>query len=62
MTGVHTYALLCEQVLGRPPAEVRLLYLRDRVTITAVPSEQSVRGQRRRTVGRLAGHRAGVRP
>jgi len=49
MTGVHTYALLCEQVLGRPPAEVRLLYLRDRVTITAVPSEQSIRGQRRRT-------------
>jgi len=49
MAGVHTYALLCERVLGQAPAEVRLLYLRDRLTITAVPSEQSIRGQRQRT-------------
>ncbi|HEX3947454.1 MAG TPA: PD-(D/E)XK nuclease family protein, partial [Acidimicrobiales bacterium] len=49
MTGVHTYALLCQRVLGRAPDEVRLLYLRDRVTITALPSEQSIRGQRQRT-------------
>jgi putative RecB family exonuclease len=50
LSGVHIYALLCEQVLGRAPDEVRLLYLRDPVTIAATPSEQSVRGQRRRTI------------
>jgi putative RecB family exonuclease len=49
-TGVHMYALLCERLFGRAPAEVRLLYLRDPVTIVAVPSEQSVRGQVRRTL------------
>lgn len=50
LTGVHTYALLCERVLGRMPVEVRLLHLRDPVVITAVPTEQSLRGQRQRTV------------
>jgi len=50
LSGVHIYALLCERVLGRTPDEVRLLYLRDPVTITATPSEQSVRGQQRRTM------------
>jgi putative RecB family exonuclease len=50
LTGVHMYALLCERLFGRTPAEVRLLYLRDPVTIVAVPSEQSVRGQARRTM------------
>jgi putative RecB family exonuclease len=49
LTGVHIYALLCEAVLGRAPVEVRLLHLRDPVSITAVPSEQSLRGQARRT-------------
>jgi putative RecB family exonuclease len=48
--GVQTYALLCESMLGRAPAEVRLLYLREPVAITAVASEQSIRGQRRRAV------------
>jgi putative RecB family exonuclease len=41
---VHTYALLCERVLGRRPSKVRLLYLRDRLVIEAFPSEQSARG------------------
>jgi putative RecB family exonuclease len=50
LTGVHMYALMCERLFGRTPAEVRLLYLRDPVTIVAVPSEQSVRGQARRTL------------
>jgi len=50
MGGVQTYALLCESLLGRAPAEVRLLYLRQPVAISAVPSEQSIRGQRRRAV------------
>jgi putative RecB family exonuclease len=48
--GVQTYALLCESMLGRAPAEVRLLYLREPVAITAVASEQTIRGQRKRAV------------
>jgi putative RecB family exonuclease len=50
MGGVPTYALLCESLLGRAPAEVRLLYLRQPVAISSVPSEQTIRGQRRRAV------------
>jgi putative RecB family exonuclease len=49
MSGVQTYAFLCEQVLGRTPVEVRLLHLRDPVAITAVATPQTVRGQQRRT-------------
>lgn len=47
--GVHFYALLCELVLGRRPARVRLLYLRDPVSIETDPSEQALRGLRQRT-------------
>jgi putative RecB family exonuclease len=50
MAGVQVYALLCERVLGRAPVEVRLLHLREPVTIVATPSDQSIRGQRRRAV------------
>jgi putative RecB family exonuclease len=46
--GVQTYALLCERVLGRAPAEVRLLHLREPMAITAVASPQTIRGQRLR--------------
>lgn len=49
LNGVHTYALLCEQVLGRFPDHVKLLYLRDPLAIIATPTEQSVRGHRVRT-------------
>ncbi|HVB92091.1 MAG TPA: PD-(D/E)XK nuclease family protein [Acidimicrobiales bacterium] len=49
MSGVQTYALLCERVLGRAPAEVRLLHLRDPVTIAAVATQQTIRGQGQRT-------------
>ena len=49
LTGVHLYALLCEQTLGRAPVEVRLLHLREPVSISATPSAQSLRGQRVRT-------------
>jgi putative RecB family exonuclease len=49
MGGVQTYALLCEKVLGRAPAEVRLLHLRDPVALTAVATPQTLRGQQRRT-------------
>jgi putative RecB family exonuclease len=48
--GVQTYALLCESLLGRAPAEVRLLYLRQPVAISSAASEQTIRGQRRRAV------------
>jgi putative RecB family exonuclease len=49
LAGVHVYALLCEQVLGQAPAEVRLLHLREPMSLTAVPTEQSLRGQRQRS-------------
>ncbi|HXB37544.1 MAG TPA: PD-(D/E)XK nuclease family protein [Acidimicrobiales bacterium] len=48
--GVQTYALLCESMLGQAPAEVRLLYLREPLAITATASEQTIRGQRKRAV------------
>jgi putative RecB family exonuclease len=46
LIGVHIYALLCEEVLGRRPVEVRLLHLKEPMVITARPSEQALRGQR----------------
>lgn len=47
--GVHIYALLCEQMLGRRPARVQLLYLSKPEAIIAEPSEQSIRGVANRT-------------
>ncbi len=47
--GVHFYAFLCEQVLGRRPARVQLLHLREPLAISTVPSEQSIRGLRQQT-------------
>ncbi|HET9091824.1 MAG TPA: PD-(D/E)XK nuclease family protein [Acidimicrobiales bacterium] len=44
LSGVQLYALLCEEVLGSRPAAVRLIYLRDRVVISAEPSDMSMRG------------------
>lgn len=49
--GVQMYALLCEEVMGRRPSVVRLLYLRDRVVISAEPTDQAVRGTRQRALG-----------
>lgn len=49
LAGVHFYAYLCQQVLGLRPARVQLLYLREPVAITTVPSEQSIKGLRQRT-------------
>ena len=43
LSGVHFYAFLCEQVLGRRPAAVRLLYLHSGEVIEAHPSAQSTR-------------------
>ncbi len=43
LAGVHFYSFLCERVLGRRPAAIRLMYLSSGETISATPSEQSVR-------------------
>lgn len=43
LSGVQFYSFLCEQVLGRRPAAIRLMYLSSGETIEAVPSAQSVR-------------------
>lgn len=44
--GVHFYSYLCEQIYGRRPKAVQLLYLREPVAIIATPTEQSTRGLR----------------
>lgn len=43
MSGVHFYSFLCEHVLGKRPARIRLMYLSSGDVIEAVPSAQSVR-------------------
>ncbi len=45
--GVHFYAFLCSEVLGRRPDRVQLLHLREPLVISTVPSEQSVIALRR---------------
>lgn len=48
-SGVHFYSLLCQEVLGRRPVKIRLMYLKSGEIIEATPSEQSVRAVRTRT-------------
>lgn len=48
LDGVHFYALLCERELGERPERIQLLYLADAVVITAVPTDQSIRGHERK--------------
>jgi putative RecB family exonuclease len=48
LIGVHFYALLCQEVLGRRPVQVKLLHLKEPTTITAEPSEQALRGHRQK--------------
>lgn len=43
LAGVHFYSFLCEAVLGKRPARIRLMYLSTGETIETVPSAQSVR-------------------
>ena len=43
LAGVHFYSFLCEEVFGRRPSAIRLMYLRTGETITALPSAQSVK-------------------
>lgn len=44
LVGVHFYALLCEQVLGRRPARIQLLHLREPLRLSTTPTDQSLRG------------------
>lgn len=50
LTGVHFYSFLCERVLGRRPARIQLLHLREPVAISAFPSDQSIRGLQQQTL------------
>jgi putative RecB family exonuclease len=47
LSGVHIYSLLCEQLLGRRPRTVQLLYLKEPLAITTTPTDRSTRGTRR---------------
>jgi putative RecB family exonuclease len=51
LSAVQMYALMCEAEMGRRPAVVRLMYLRDRVVISAAPTDQAMRGTRQRALG-----------
>jgi putative RecB family exonuclease len=44
--GVQFYSYLCEQLFGRRPSKVQLLYLATPVAIVATPTEQSTRALR----------------
>jgi putative RecB family exonuclease len=48
LSGVHIYAALCEQMLGKRPARVQLYYLSKPEAIIATPTAQSVAGVGRR--------------
>ena len=41
--GVHFYSLLCQEVFGRLPAAIRLMYLSSGETIETKPNERSAR-------------------
>jgi putative RecB family exonuclease len=47
LSGVHIYSLLCEQLLGRRPRTVQLLYLKAPLAITTEPTDRSTRATRR---------------
>ena len=48
LSAVQLYALLCERVLGTRPTVVRLMYLRDRIVVSADATDQSLRGVHQR--------------
>jgi putative RecB family exonuclease len=47
LSGVHIYSLLCEELLGRRPRTVQLLYLKEPLALTTTPTDRSTRGTRR---------------
>jgi putative RecB family exonuclease len=50
LVGVQTYALLCQEVLGQPPIQVKLLHLKEPTVIISEPTDQVLRGQRTKTL------------
>ena len=50
LAGVHFYAFLCQQLFGKRPSRVQLMYLSTGETIIARPSEQSVAFLPKRTL------------
>ncbi len=48
LNGVNLYALLCQEVFGRIPAKVQLIYLAKPITIIAVPTSSTLRGVKQR--------------
>jgi len=49
LAGVQFYAMLCEQMFGVRPAEIRLHHLSEPVIISAIPDDQSLRALGART-------------
>lgn len=49
LASMQFYALLCREVLGQRPAQVRLMYLKSGDVISAVPTDQSLRHLLNRT-------------
>jgi putative RecB family exonuclease len=47
LSGVHIYSLMCEELLGRRPKRIQLLYLKQPCAIITEPSDQSTRATRR---------------
>ncbi|MDQ2724808.1 MAG: PD-(D/E)XK nuclease family protein [Actinomycetota bacterium] len=47
--GVHFYAFLCEEVFGQRPARIQLLHLREPLSISTVPSDQSIKALQSQT-------------
>jgi putative RecB family exonuclease len=50
LVGVHFYAFLCERLLGRRPVRIQLLHLREPMSISTSPSDQSIDGLQRQTL------------
>jgi putative RecB family exonuclease len=48
--GVHFYAFLCQQLLGKRPARVQLFHLREPLAISTTPSDQSIAGLERQAL------------
>ena len=47
--GVQFYAYLCEEVLGERPVAVKLMYLKDPITIALEPTSQSIKAMASRS-------------
>jgi putative RecB family exonuclease len=50
LVGVHFYAFLCERLFARRPVRIQLLHLREPMSISTEPSDQSIRGLEQQTL------------